>query len=405
MRLDPIRAKVLSTKIIPNVNKDLAASLGLSPDKRSLGLITSDIDDVAYAAIDEATKMADVEVVYAKSLYAGSGNATTKLAGEFIGVLAGTNPEEVRSGIKAAVDFMKHDACFYSANDEDSIVFFAHTVTRSGTYLSKIANVREGDSLAYLIAPPIEALFALDAALKAADVRMTAFFGPPSETNFAGGLLTGSLSACRVASEAFKEAVLYVADNPVELTGNENFENISTELVVQSKPEHMTHLKSGVMIPKNHPRIKFRGKIDSTEAMLAEMIQELDNAGYGDLCRDLKKILSYLKRILRAEVKEEELPFIEFNNWSAEKIREYSHEPFKYFGIRHLNREIEESIVLAKLNLLRTCVRELEIAAVEAFYDSYRCRVEREDIILALNRLNSLVYVLMCRFAANDKKE
>ena len=79
-----------------------------------------------------------------------------------------------------------------------------------------MADIPEGDSIAYLIAPPIEAMYGLDAALKAADVEMAAFYGPPSETNFGGGLLTGSQSACKAACEAFKNAVIYVAENPIE---------------------------------------------------------------------------------------------------------------------------------------------------------------------------------------------
>ena len=65
-----------------------------------------------------------------------------------------------------------------------------------------------------LVAPPLEAVFALDAALKAADVRMVTFYGPPTETNFGGGLLTGSQSACKAACDAFAEAVLAVAERP-----------------------------------------------------------------------------------------------------------------------------------------------------------------------------------------------
>ena len=75
-------------------------------------------------------------------------------------------------------------------------------------------SIREGEPLAYLIAPPIEAIYAMDAAIKAAEVQMTAFFGPPSETNFAGALLTGSQSACKAACDAFAAAVMEVAAYP-----------------------------------------------------------------------------------------------------------------------------------------------------------------------------------------------
>jgi ethanolamine utilization protein EutL len=214
MQGDLVRAKVLSVKMIPRVSEQIGKELKLKKGQASLGLLTADSDDVAYTALDEATKKAQIEVVYAKSLYAGAANANTKLAGEFIGIVCGPTPAEVSSGLSCAVDFIENEAAFVSANDDDSIVYFAHCISRSGSYLSKVAKVPEGASLAYLIAPPLEAVFALDAAMKAADVRLTTFFGPPSETNFGGGLLTGSQSSCLAACEAFSAAVRSVADAP-----------------------------------------------------------------------------------------------------------------------------------------------------------------------------------------------
>ena len=214
---DLIPVKVLSTRTIANVSETLAKKLGLPRQYRSIGLITADSDDMTYCALDEATKAAAVEVVYGKSLYAGAANASTALAGEVIGILAGPNPAEVQSGLRACVDFMNSGAGFRSANQDDSIIYFAHTVSRTGTYLSKVAGVREGEALAYLIAPPLEAMVGLDEAMKASDVELVALFEPPSETNFGGGLLTGTQSACDAAAAAFAEAVKAVADHPKEV--------------------------------------------------------------------------------------------------------------------------------------------------------------------------------------------
>lgn len=216
MKNDKLRPNVLGVRIISNVNAELAKRLDLGPRHKSLGIITADTDDVTYTALDEATKAADVDVVYAKSFYAGAANASTKLAGEVIGILGGPSPDEVKSGLNAALDFMATGATFISANEDDSIVYYAHTVSRTGTYLSKVAGVAEGEPLAYLIAPPLESIYGLDAAMKAADVKLVEFFGPPSETNFGGGLLTGSQSACNAACSAFAEAVRSVASNPQE---------------------------------------------------------------------------------------------------------------------------------------------------------------------------------------------
>ena len=121
MKRDPLKASVLATKIIPNVSPDLAKELNLGPDMKSLALITADCDDVTYTALDEATKKADVTVVYAKSFYGGAANANTKLAGEIIGILAGPNPAEVKSGLEAAVDVIETQAHFVSANEDDSL--------------------------------------------------------------------------------------------------------------------------------------------------------------------------------------------------------------------------------------------------------------------------------------------
>lgn len=215
MKRDPIKAMVLATKVIPNVNMELAKQLDLTPDQRSLGLITVDCDDVTYTALDEATKAADVKVVYAKSFYGGAANANTKLAGEIIGILAGPNPAEIKSGLKACVDFIENSAYFISANEDDSIAYYAHCISRTGSYLSDGAGIKEGEAIAYLIAPPLEAMYAVDAAMKAADVAMCVLYAPPSETNFGGALLTGSQSACKAACDAFAAAVEFVADNPI----------------------------------------------------------------------------------------------------------------------------------------------------------------------------------------------
>ena len=159
--------------------------------------------------------MADVEVVYARSFYAGAKHSSGKLSGEIIAMLAGPNPAEVRSGLDAALSFLKNDAVWYSANEDGSIAFFPHLVSRTGSYLSKICNIPIGEPIAYLVAPPLEGVYALDAALKAAAVRIALYTAPPSETNYMGVMLTGSQPACRAAAAAFRETVLEVAQNPI----------------------------------------------------------------------------------------------------------------------------------------------------------------------------------------------
>ena len=220
MILDPIRPVILSVRRIPGADPALLRAYGADPDRhRSLGLITVDQDDPTYVALDEATKHANVDVVYARSFYAGSRHSSGPLSGEILGVIAAADPDEIDEGLKALINCLEHDACFYAANDEGTIVVFPHVIASLGRYLSQAAGLEPGQPMAYLVAPPMEATVALDAALKAASVRAAKIFPPPSETNFASAWLSGDLDACEAAATAFAEAVIAVARQPRESTG------------------------------------------------------------------------------------------------------------------------------------------------------------------------------------------
>lgn len=213
-----IPVKVLTSRLIANVSSELHEALDLPEHIRSLALLSTNCDDATYIALDAATKAANVRVVYGRSLYGGAGNASTALAGEVIGILGAENPSEALSGLRAALACLE-GVGFQAANEDGSVVFLAQCVSRTGSYLSKTAQIKQGEPLAYLIAPPVEAILALDAALKAADVRLAKLFPPPSETNFAGGLLTGTQSACLAACEAFAGKVRAVAQHPKDMGG------------------------------------------------------------------------------------------------------------------------------------------------------------------------------------------
>ena len=176
-----------------------------------MAILTADSDDPTYIALDAATKAADVKVIYARSFYAGAANASTPNAGEVIGILAGPTPGAVRSGMDAAIAALGR----LGFQEAGEVPFLAHTVSSVGSFLAQEAGVQTGSAIAYLIAPPLEGMYALDAALKAADVKLCKLYNPPSETNFGGGLLSGTQSACETASQAFARAVAEVAGRPV----------------------------------------------------------------------------------------------------------------------------------------------------------------------------------------------
>ena len=207
-----IPVQVLAVRYLANAALPLCQQLGAPAGYTALGMLTTDCDDATYIALDAATKAADVQVCYGRSFYAGAANASTPNAGEVIGILAGATPGAVRSAMEAALSTLQQVG-FEMAEE---VPFLAYTVSRSGTFLAKEAGVVEGSPLAYLIAPPLESMYAMDAALKASDVKLCKLYTPPSETNFGGGLLTGTRSACEAACAAFAAAVAEVAQNPKE---------------------------------------------------------------------------------------------------------------------------------------------------------------------------------------------
>lgn len=207
-----IPVKILAVRYLANASPALCKALGAPQGYPSLAMLTTDCDDATYIALDAATKAAEVEVAYGRSFYAGAANASTPNAGEVIGILAARTPGAVRSGMEAALTALRH----LGFAEVNKVPYLAHTVSSVGTFLAKEAGVRPGTALAYLIAPPLEGMYAMDAAMKAADVELQKLYAPPSETNFGGGLLSGTQSACEAACAAFAQAVSEVAERPME---------------------------------------------------------------------------------------------------------------------------------------------------------------------------------------------
>ena len=207
-----IPVTVLAVRYLPRASAELCKQLGAPKGYPCLAMLTTDCDDATYIALDEATKAADVKVCYGRSFYAGAANASTPNAGEVIGILAGATPAAVKSGMEAALAALRR----VGFEEVNGVPYLAHTVSRCGSFLAAEAGVSEGSALAYLIAPPLESMYAMDAALKAADVKLCKLYSPPSETNFGGGLLTGTRSACQASCDAFAAAVAQVAATPMD---------------------------------------------------------------------------------------------------------------------------------------------------------------------------------------------
>lgn len=418
--LVPVKPLVLSVRTIATVAEPLAKELGLADGVRSLGFITCSSDDALYVALDEGTKAAEVEVVYAKSFYAGAAHASGPLSGEVIGCYASHDIDEVHHALDSCQRCLTEEAWFYSADGHGRLCFFPHVVRATGRYLSKLANVSVGEPLAYLIAPPLEAMIAVDAALKVGGVELAKFFGPPTETNFAGAYLSGSMPACEAAAEAFAAAVIDVAKSPLAVRqsargggeslsgrppgpGEGRFKVLSTGQRLQKKPEHLTHLRDDeTLVEKSHPRMRLRGKLDLLQGLVLDAQRIADAEGASGLVGDLEEVMQLLRAMVGCEVMDKPLPEVKLLGMSPTEIRSASHNTHKLYGVPFMYPSIHQGEVVARMYQCRATAREAELACYEAFPTPVppdpQNGGERGDLKAALNILSSALYVMQCKF-------
>ena len=157
----------------------------------------------------------------------------------------------------------------------------------------------------------------------------------------------------------------------------------------EEKPEHMTHLNAEVLVPKTHPRISFRGKMDTLEAelILCQLADETLRSPIGE-------ILSLARQILRCDVLNEPLSPGKLCGLTEDEQRRRSHFPQEFYGQPHFMPEAADGMVIARLNRARCAAREAELSAVAAFSDRDG-NPTRPDILRALNRMSSMLYILM----------
>ena len=155
------------------------------------------------------------------------------------------------------------------------------------------------------------------------------------------------------------------------------------------KPEHLTHLNGEVLVVKDHPRIVFRGKLDTLEAELL-LCQLAD----GSLEAPVGEILALARQIIRCEVLDEPLSPGTLCGLTEDEQRRRSHFPQDYYGQPHFMPSAADGAVIARLNRARCAAREAELAAVTAFRDRDG-NPTRVDILRAMNRMSSMLYILM----------
>jgi ethanolamine utilization protein EutL len=419
--LEPVKPRALSVRRIDDAAPALAAALGLPPRQRALGLVTATSDDALFASLDQGTKASAAEVVYAKSFYAGSSYPSGPLSGECIGIYAAQDPAEIDAALDACLAYLESEAWFYAVETAEApgrpVIFFPHVIASVGRYLAPLADAPVGSALAYLIAPPLESIVGLDAACKAARTTLGKWFGPPSETNFGGGYLAGDQAACEAAARAFAEAIVDVCRAPkgarldahpaapaLTLDPNGKYRALATGERFAAKPDHLTHLfDDASLVPKTHPRIIARGKLDLLQSAVLDAQAAADAEDARTLVGELGEILELSRALVGAEVTGKPAPAVRLFGLGDDELRDATHHTHELYGVPFFYPDVRHGPVVAKVGLARAIAREAEVAVTAAFppeTGGAAAPPARADLAHVLNRISSALYLCACKYVA-----
>ena len=179
----------------------------------------------------------------------------------------------------------------------------------------------------------------------------------------------------------------YLTSERIEILPAEQARPVRYQLLgggyMEEKPEHMTHLNAQILVPKTHPRIAFRGAMDALEAEL--LLCQLYAPCWE---KELEQVLAFARRLLRCEVLEEPVEEMQLCGLDAAELRRRSHQPQEFYGQTHFMPAASDGAAILYLNRVRCAARAAELQAVAAFPD-------REDLLRAMNRMSSMLYILM----------
>ncbi len=184
-----------------------------------------------------------------------------------------------------------------------------------------------------------------------------------------------------------------IAILPGEQAGQKQYRLLSGGYLAE-KPEHMTHLNGDVLVSKLHPRIAFRGAVDTLESELL-----LAQNAAPEMAAQLQQVLELARNVIRCDVLEEPLELGTLCALTEAQQREHSHHPERYYGQPHFMPAHTDGMGMARLNRVRCAAREAELKAVAAFSDR-EGNPTRPDILRAMNRMSSMVYILMIQMKA-----
>ena len=335
--LPPLKPRALAVRTIPDVSEDLARALGLPAGRRALGIITATSDDALYAALDQGTKASPAEVVYAKSFYAGASYPSGPFSGECIGIYAARDPAEIDAALDACLAYLETEAWFYAVDDRRGSRPPGGAVSRTssrrwGATWRRWPTSPVGSPLAYLIAPPLESVVGPRRRVQGGagarrqvvrpavgDELRRRLPGRRSARLRGGGARVRGRDRRRLRSavrapigprrrrEHRRRAAR--ARRPTAPPRRGASARSTTGERFTDKPDHLTHLVDDAsLVPKTHPRIVARGKLDLLQSAVLDAQVAADADGARSLVGELGEILELARALVGAEVTGREVP-------------------------------------------------------------------------------------------------
>ena len=193
----------------------------------------------------------------------------------------------------------------------------------------------------------------------------------------------------------------FLTQQRIQILGAENARPEEYRLLgggyIREKPEDMTHLNGDVLVKKTHPRITFRGVMDTLQGEMVLCQLMVDK----ELAKSLQELLELSRQIIACDVLEKPLHWDQLLGLTEEELRSRSHRPQDFYGQPHFMPSASDGAAVVWLNRCRCAARSAELAACRAFDTPEGS--SRPDLLQALNRLSSSIYLLMIQEKAKQQ--